>query len=540
MATHQPGPPHRHRARVPLRWRACPPRWPVLAAVLLGSFATSSVFDHDEFANPSHTPALQLLSPRHDARLPAGQDVRVVFAAPKGALVRILLDREEVARVSGAKYALLPASLFPRGTRLLQAELVDALGGGSPRDAAVLHFCECGQPSKAAAAAASALSISDGLETCGSREKALPALENPLEPGQRYMHSEELERFGRWAGELEAGYTTDWLGVRTRYAWDCVVAARGYYAFVPSRRLACEEYDRGMRDMMEQGLAPLPLDSLPMDLRERARRAPVPPEAAAPRPRVEGFLPPLDDEYPEIVAMLRSVIRSRGNHFVVVELGASYGTWGARGVAAARRLYPMATSHFVGVEPARHRFRQMEQHMLSNNMENTTLLHAIISSSSPPAHAGVGYATHRPPVMTLHALLAPHDHVDYLDLDIQGQEKDVFSDPASVEAVNEKVYALHIGAHSPEIHEELRSLFLSDGWILEMDYPHTPRMEYCDSQVQPGEARFEGDAGAFLQRDRSCLVQTEQGPTYVRDGILSFFNDRFGHLYDLSDVEAGS
>ena len=37
--------------------------------------------------------------------------------------------------------------------------------------------------------------------------------------------------------------------------------------------------------------------------------------------RVEGFLPPLDDEYPEVVAMLRSVIRSRGGHFVIVEVG---------------------------------------------------------------------------------------------------------------------------------------------------------------------------------------------------------------------------
>ena len=27
------------------------------------------------------------------------------------------------------------------------------------------------------------------------------------------------------------------------------------------------------------------------------------------------------------------------------------------------------------------------------------------------------------------------------------------------------------------------------------------------SQVQAGEARFEGDPGAFLQRDRECLVQ---------------------------------
>jgi hypothetical protein len=35
-------------------------------------------------------------------------------------------------------------------------------------------------------------------------------------------------------GALEVGYLVDWLGVRTRYAWDCIPGG-GYYTFVPSR-----------------------------------------------------------------------------------------------------------------------------------------------------------------------------------------------------------------------------------------------------------------------------------------------------------------
>ena len=135
----------------------------------------------------------------HPARHGGGADIAILCCPDQGVSRLWPLTAAcgvQVARVDGAKYALLPASLFPPGTRLLQAELVEAVsprslaswravqhGGGSPRDAAVVHFC--GQPSKAAAAAASALSIRDGLEACGARGKALPALDNPLEPGQR-------------------------------------------------------------------------------------------------------------------------------------------------------------------------------------------------------------------------------------------------------------------------------------------------------------------------------------------------------------------
>jgi hypothetical protein len=31
---------------------------------------------------------------------------------------------------------------------------------------------------------------------------------------------------------------------------------------------------------------------------------------------------------------------------------------------------------------------------------------------------------------------------------------------------------------------QLRDVFLSHGWILEADFPHTPRMQHCDAQVR--------------------------------------------------------
>ena len=35
---------------------------------------------------------------------------------------------------------------------------------------------------------------------------------------------------------------------------------------------------------------------------------------------------------------------------------------------------------------------------------------------------------------------------------------------------------------------QLREVFLSHGWIIEADFPHTPRMQHCDAQV-PAAAR---------------------------------------------------
>eukprot|EP00961_Rhodomonas_salina_P090447 1217079-Rhodomonas_salina.2 len=64
--------------------------------------------------------------------------------------------------------------------------------------------------------------------------------------------------------------------------------------------------------------------------------------------------PDHDRRHPGLVVfaradVLRSVERSRGNHFVVIELGASWGTWGVRAVAAYRRLFPHGCGAHCGV-----------------------------------------------------------------------------------------------------------------------------------------------------------------------------------------------
>ena len=59
----------------------------------------SKVFS-DEFSDPSHTPSVQVLFPRRNSCV--NQSFRLVFVAPSSSLVRIFIDQDEVALVSGA------------------------------------------------------------------------------------------------------------------------------------------------------------------------------------------------------------------------------------------------------------------------------------------------------------------------------------------------------------------------------------------------------------------------------------------------------
>lgn len=240
-------------------------------------------------------------------------------------------------------------------------------------------------------------------------------------------------------------------------------------------------------------------------------------------------------QYPEYIDVLSSIIRSRGNHYVIVELGSSYGTWAVRAIAALRRLYPRATYHMIAVESGQHRYKQLLQHVKANNIDNCTLLHGYVTGSQGKDELGAGvshwqspYAVGEPQAMTLTEVLAEHHDVDYLDFDIQGAELDVFTDEESLQTLNAKVRAVHVGTHSPSIHEHVRAIMLGAGWVLELDLNHNPRMVMCDATVLPSR----DDEYDWLQRDETCLTGTEQGPMYVRDGLLSFYNPKFSAFYE--------
>lgn len=47
----------------------------------------------------------------------------------------------------------------------------------------------------------------------------------------------------QWEGIFETGYLTDFLGVRTKYYYDCGSNNGGYLKYVPSRRLPCKMHE---------------------------------------------------------------------------------------------------------------------------------------------------------------------------------------------------------------------------------------------------------------------------------------------------------
>ena len=473
-----------------------------------------------EFDNPTHTPAVQILRPwpGRVAPMTADNGLQIDYIAPRGEWVRLLVDDREVAFTNVSRNGRVMG--LDAGNHKIEAHLLKLSADTEQervvaRDSLSVYTCLC----------APSANEGEGRHPLDVMTQFLPALENPYQPSHRYMHHEVFHLFGRWEGEAEEGYLIDWLGVRTRYAWDCIKNG-GYYKFVPSRRLECEDYDRLHADASGRS-----------DL-----------------PRVKGFLPPVDDEYPEYIDVLSSIVRSRGKHYVIAELGSSYGTWAVRAIAALRRLHPNATYHMIAVESGQHRYKQLLQHAKANNVHNCTLLHGYITGSRGRAELGEGgrgvsrvqspYAVGEPHAMTLTQVLAGHTVVDYLDFDIQGAELDVFTDQESLQTLNDKVRAVHVGTHSPSIHELIHAMMLDAGWVLELDLNHNPRMVMCDSTVLPspgasgvemgssGSADGNGDGYDWLQRDESCLTGTEQGPMYVRDGLLSFYNPKFGADYE--------
>src|ERR1700681_3662366 len=73
-----------------------------------------------------------------------------------------------------------------------------------------------------------------------------------------------------------------------------------------------------------------------------------------------------------------------------------------------------------------------------------------------------GYKTIRVRTVSLSELLRGLSKVDFLDLDVQGEEFRVLS--ASIMDVTKKVRRIHIGTHSTEIEAGLRQLFAAAGW----------------------------------------------------------------------------
>ncbi|MBI3723930.1 FkbM family methyltransferase [bacterium] len=235
----------------------------------------------------------------------------------------------------------------------------------------------------------------------------------------------------------------------------------------------------------------------------------------------DGFDP--GDEYFEWIDVLESVAAARGE-FNMIELGAGFGRWTATAIAALRRRRDGARLDYraVCVEPEPSHFDWLGIHLRDNDIDlsrvrlinaavcerpGSVFFHAGNSSAwygqaivspeyvdalrSDPALAARTRTSIEAPTfwerikdfvsgnklrrrivevsaITLADALEGLEHVDLLDMDIQGAEFDALK--GNMDRLNALVKRVHIGTHSHEIEQNLRDLFTRGGWRSHYDF----------------------------------------------------------------------
>jgi FkbM family methyltransferase len=221
-------------------------------------------------------------------------------------------------------------------------------------------------------------------------------------------------------------------------------------------------------------------------------------------------LPRFREGYFQWVDLLESV-RDARDRYVVCELGAGYGKWCVRAGRAIGLLNPMPFK-CVAAEAEPQHFLWMREHFSDNGVDpaDHDLLWAAAGPRSGVVPFWMGEADTwygqaacdadlpvldararrrlrargllgRPPrtsnqrrvswvpMVTLWELIADETYVDLLDLDVQGLELEVLE--AAEALVDHRVRRVHIGTHSREIEDGLRTLFRRLNWRCLHDYP---------------------------------------------------------------------
>lgn len=249
-------------------------------------------------------------------------------------------------------------------------------------------------------------------------------------------------QFPQWQGNVESGWSVNFLGARTREA---------FFREDPSAR--------GTRFMQTQ-------------------------------------YPPLNEEYMEWIDLLEAVVNAEGT-FTMIELGAGWGRWLVNGAAAARQRGLLF--HLIGAEAEPAHFEWLELHLKDNEVpaERATLYQAAVAGADgcvgfhvgdsrewygqamaelreePQRLLGDSGETVTRTIVAVEAIgietiLRGLEQVDLIDADIQGAEAEVME--AGADAIDRAVKRVHIGTHSRDNEARLRSLFTTLRWDNINDY----------------------------------------------------------------------
>ena len=205
-------------------------------------------------------------------------------------------------------------------------------------------------------------------------------------------------------------------------------------------------------------------------------------------------------------ATLRAV-EYAGPTFTMIELGCGWGCWMNNTGVAAKRLGKKV--HLIGVEGDESHIGFARESLATNGFatDEYTLHRGVAAGRSgtalfPRQDQGGAHWGLEPifgatdeqraealrtgrfdalPMISLAELVAGHDRIDLLHIDIQGGEVEFIRN--CLPLINEKVAYMFIGTHSRQIDGALFDLLLGAGWLLEIERPALIRIEHGQAAV---------------------------------------------------------
>jgi FkbM family methyltransferase len=126
--------------------------------------------------------------------------------------------------------------------------------------------------------------------------------------------------------------------------------------------------------------------------------------------------------------------------------------------------------------------------------------HRTVRPEEVPAWAGLpGYMFWTVRGCSLETVFANHDHIDLVDLDIQGVEYDVLA--PSFHTLNSKVDVVHVGTHSRDVEKALKHAFRAEGWHNVFSYP-----SHTEADTVFGRVTFTDGVQTWVNPKRADLL----------------------------------
>jgi FkbM family methyltransferase len=278
-----------------------------------------------------------------------------------------------------------------------------------------------------------------------------------------------------------------------------------------------------------------------------------------------GILDSAPDTTAEMASLLWSV-RTAGQRYRLISLGAAPGEWALRAERAYRKRYPNGDYISFNLE-ADPDHAEMTRQFLTNNhadLESNLIISAVVAEKNGWAYfpvinseadwgAGIAALSDRPDdlddkvemteiarqdrihanggkplefrtvrAFSLRSVLDHAGEVDFLHSDIQGSEGAVLT--ADMAAISERVRICCIATHGTEIEEALLDAFAQHGWSFDCGFPcvmHNDRVMRDGTFVWSNPRMDRHRLGQRIKRWLTKKKSRQQGNELILQHVLS-------------------